>query len=112
MFLDQPRTTSWATLSRPCGTQFPNEVFIQGLQPVHIRNKNDGFTPTYLKKRRAKPLAADLLCKPRTSSSQRASVRGSGFSNPRKRSDINFGTLALVAASRAIPTYSRRLLSP
>ena len=33
MFLDQPRTASWATLSRPCGTQFPNEVFTQGLKP-------------------------------------------------------------------------------
>ena len=34
--------------------------------------------------------AADLLCQPRTS------VRGSGFSNPRKRSVYKFWALALV----------------
>ena len=28
-----PGLTSWATLSRPCGTQFPNEVFTQALKP-------------------------------------------------------------------------------
>ena len=50
-----------------------------------------------------KSWAPDLY-QPRTTSPQRALVRGSGFLNPRERSGYKFGALALVAgASKSMP---------
>ena len=56
---------------------------------------------------------AYLLCQPRTSSPQRASVRGErGFSNPRERAVLSFGALALVTALQAVTTFSSIGLPP